>query len=248
MPVPSEILNNLVDVGNVANDGSGDDLREAFIKINENIIYVAGRIGTAVGGTNIGSVGEPVLKEVVDAEFHLRKINATGNLHISTVNDVITVEFKPNSDVDFLGHNITNAGTVTATGFSGPLTGTVTGDVTGNVTGNAGTVTNGVYTTGTYNNPSWITGLAGSKISGNITASLTGNVTGNVTGQIRTTTSNAYVDVSELESRINIFDYGVINPVFTDPVRYTLYAIGTDMGTFNNPSEFGIDAGTINGD
>lgn len=36
------------------------------------------------------------------------------------------------------------------------------------VTGNAGTVTNGVVTTGSYSNPSWITGLAGSKISGDI--------------------------------------------------------------------------------
>jgi hypothetical protein len=32
--------------------------------------------------------------------------------------------------------------------------------------GNANTVTNGVYTTGSYNNPSWITHVAGSKISG----------------------------------------------------------------------------------
>ncbi len=37
-----------------------------------------------------------------------------------------------------------------------------------NVSGNAGTVTNGVYTTGSYSNPAWITALAGSKISGNI--------------------------------------------------------------------------------
>jgi hypothetical protein len=36
------------------------------------------------------------------------------------------------------------------------------------VTGNAGTVTNGVVTTGSYSDPSWITGLAGSKISGDI--------------------------------------------------------------------------------
>ena len=33
------------------------------------------------------------------------------------------------------------------------------------ITGNAGTVTNGVYTTGSYANPSWITSLAWSKIS-----------------------------------------------------------------------------------
>lgn len=45
------------------------------------------------------------------------------------------------------------------------LTVNVTGDVTGNVSGNAGTVTNGVYTTGSYSNPAWITSLDGSKIT-----------------------------------------------------------------------------------
>ena len=33
------------------------------------------------------------------------------------------------------------------------------------IDGNSGTVTNGVYTTGTYSNPSWLTGVAWSKIS-----------------------------------------------------------------------------------
>jgi hypothetical protein len=36
------------------------------------------------------------------------------------------------------------------------------------ITGNASTVTNGVYTTGSYADPTWITSLAGSKITGNI--------------------------------------------------------------------------------
>jgi len=36
------------------------------------------------------------------------------------------------------------------------------------VSGNAGTVTNGVTTTGSYANPAWITSLAGTKVSGNI--------------------------------------------------------------------------------
>lgn len=35
-----------------------------------------------------------------------------------------------------------------------------------NITGNAGTVTNGVYTTGSYADPSWITSLAYSKLTG----------------------------------------------------------------------------------
>jgi len=38
--------------------------------------------------------------------------------------------------------------------------------LTGNVTGNADTVTNGVYTNGSYANPTWITSLAYSKLTG----------------------------------------------------------------------------------
>jgi len=37
------------------------------------------------------------------------------------------------------------------------------------ISGNAGTVTDGVVTTGSYANPAWITSLAGTKISGDIT-------------------------------------------------------------------------------
>lgn len=51
--------------------------------------------------------------------------------------------------------------------------GTITANVTGNISGNAGTVTNGVYTTGLYANPSWITALAGSKVTAIPNSSLT---------------------------------------------------------------------------
>lgn len=37
-----------------------------------------------------------------------------------------------------------------------------------NISGNAGSVTNGVYTSGAYADPAWITSLAGSKVTGNI--------------------------------------------------------------------------------
>jgi hypothetical protein len=264
MPVPFEIQDNLVNVGLVANDGTGDDLRDAFLKINGNFLYLGNRLGTDHSGANIGATGESVFKEVVDFQYRFRKIDADGNLHVRRVGDVITLEFKPNTPVDFHGQNITNAGSVTATSFTGNLN----GNVSGNITGNAGSVTNGVYTTGDQT----IGGVKtfNSRINGDINGNAhtvdngvytTGNQTidgfktfvepihgllsGNVTGYIRSPDKTAYVDVSDLERRINTFDYGVINPVFVDPISYYLYATGTDMGTFNNPSEFGIDAGTI---
>jgi len=49
------------------------------------------------------------------------------------------------------------------------------------ITGNAGTVTNGVVTTGSYDNPTWITGLAGSKVTSIPNSSLT-NSTLNING------------------------------------------------------------------
>ncbi|MDO8582108.1 MAG: hypothetical protein Q7S16_04530, partial [bacterium] len=82
--------------------------------------------------------------------------------------------------------SITTLGTV-ATGTWSGLFGAVTGanltsltaanisagTSTGlNIGGNAGTVTNGVYTTGSYSNPAWITNLDGSKVTGTIAGSI----------------------------------------------------------------------------
>jgi hypothetical protein len=52
--------------------------------------------------------------------------------------------------------NITTVGTLTNL--------TVTNTITGSISGNSATVTNGVYTTGSYADPSWITSLSKSKV------------------------------------------------------------------------------------
>jgi hypothetical protein len=68
---------------------------------------------------------------------------------------------------------------------TGNLKGDVTGNVTGNVSGNAGTVTNGLYNTGSYADPPWLTSLSGSKISGDISgnaAGFNGRLYGDVIG------------------------------------------------------------------
>jgi hypothetical protein len=79
-----------------------------------------------------------------------------------------------------------SAQVVTAVSFVGPLT------------GNADTVTNGVVTTGSYSNPSWITALAGSKLTGAIsTATIAwGNVTGKPTNVSAFTNDAGYITTS----------------------------------------------------
>jgi len=50
---------------------------------------------------------------------------------------------------------------------------TVTNPIAGSITGNAASVTNGIYTSVSYDNPAWITSLAGSKITGLATSATT---------------------------------------------------------------------------
>jgi hypothetical protein len=66
---------------------------------------------------------------------------------------------------------VSASGVITSTVATGtaPFTVTSTTAVTNlSIGGNAATVTNGVYTTGSYADPTWITSLAGSKITGTI--------------------------------------------------------------------------------
>jgi hypothetical protein len=73
--------------------------------------------------------------------------------------------------------NIPNSAT-TATNLNSPNTIVLrdgsgnfsAGTITASLNGNANTVTNGVYTTGSYADPAWITSLAGSKITSGINA------------------------------------------------------------------------------
>jgi hypothetical protein len=68
----------------------------------------------------------------------------------------------PSANITTLTATSSNITTLVATNL------TATNTINGSITGNAGTVTNGVVTTGSYANPSWITSLAASKLTGTV--------------------------------------------------------------------------------
>lgn len=78
--------------------------------------------------------------------------NSDGVLGNPTIASSATSSNTPSTPVARDGSGNFTAGVITAT-------------LNGNVTGNASTVTNGVYTSGSYSNPTWITALAGSKVT-----------------------------------------------------------------------------------
>lgn len=69
------------------------------------------------------------------------------------------------NNVTINGNLIIGSSTISSTG----------GQLNVNITGNANTVNNGVYTTGSYTNPSWIASLANTKITGVITTTQMAN-------------------------------------------------------------------------
>jgi len=76
-----------------------------------------------------------------------------------------------------VSYNTVGAPSTTGTGASG------TWGIS--ISGNAATVTNGVYTTGSYSNPSWITSISGSIVSGAVASATTAtNVAGGATGSL----------------------------------------------------------------
>ena len=64
--------------------------------------------------------------------------------------------------------NLNVSGTVTGSSFSGAGTGLTGTAASLSIGGNAATVTNGIYTSVSYADPSWLTSLAGSKITGSV--------------------------------------------------------------------------------
>jgi hypothetical protein len=104
------------------------------------------------------------------------------------------------------------------------------------IDGNAGTVTNGVYTTGGYADPAWITSLAYSKLTG--APSLSG-----------------YVPYTGASTNVNLGANSLTAAAGTFSQRITSNAIANDWGIVVNGSgtsgqSFGIviSAGTVSGD
>lgn len=84
----------MIDVGVIANDGTGDDLREAFIKINQNFQSLEGVVSpTAI---NLGTAGAEVFARISeDGVFEFRRIVAGNGMTITQLEN--TIEFQSTS-------------------------------------------------------------------------------------------------------------------------------------------------------
>jgi hypothetical protein len=83
-----------INIGTIANDGTGDDLREAFIKVNNNFSELAARSPESTTVTNRLSDSSTVKglfyqKSGVDLQF--KSLEAGSNISFTANNDKITI-------------------------------------------------------------------------------------------------------------------------------------------------------------
>lgn len=203
-----------INIGAYANDGTGDDLRSAFEKVNSNIA----ELYSTVNGANIGSSPPVVGVEQgelwwstvegrmyvrygsawIDASpsdgfvtYDLTSESTTGgaNLQLNGTDlSVDTIKFASSTNIT-VTRTDANTITLSSISYTGNVTGNLTGDSTGThtgaVVGNVTGDTAGTHTGAVVGNVTGnLTGLHTGDVVGNVTGNLTGNVTGNVTGTL----------------------------------------------------------------
>jgi len=93
-----------INVGNAVNDGSGDDLRSAFVKVNENFDDLNNRQDNIA--TNVGT-GVGLFKEKVGSDLRFKSIVAGDGISLTNNNNTVTIT---NSDHALINELATNNG------------------------------------------------------------------------------------------------------------------------------------------
>ena len=78
-----------INLGNVVNDGLGDDLRTAFQKVNANFSELSAQL--SVTGSNVGDVGAGVYKQNTGGTLEFRKLVAGTKILIDENPNSITI-------------------------------------------------------------------------------------------------------------------------------------------------------------
>jgi len=225
-----------INLGTYANDGTGDDLRTAFQKVNANLTELYGALyGANVGATPpLSGVGEGELWwSTVEGRLYVYYSNAwidaspvgvsnSYSLSAETTTNGANLRLSSSdSTLDDVkissGTNITvtqtdaNTITLSSTSYTGNVSGTVTGALIGNVTGN-----------------------------------VTGELFGSVTGTVSDISNHYLSDLNDVSSTEPVTGQGLVWTGSTwAPGNVASLGGDLDFGTFGIPAGFTLDLGTF---
>lgn len=101
-----------INIGNLVNDGTGDDLRTAFEKVNSNFTNLDAEL--TITASNIGSVGADVFKQKSGSDLQFRKLNSGRHIAIDEGQDTLSIR---STAPDAFVRIDTNSGIVQASSY-----------------------------------------------------------------------------------------------------------------------------------
>ena len=230
--MPIETIN----IGNIANDGTGDDLREAFRKVNDNFENLDLRFPTQASGVNLGSVGEGIFASAENSQLRFKKLIAGSNINLTSNDTGITLDV-PDTDLT----TVTDSGTVIlGQGETLRLLGEQGITTAGDDPGNTLTIraTDGVLSADTT-----------PQLSGHLDAR-TWNIL-NATRISATTFQGALeglvygVDIRNISTYFTGFDFGSFQRVYVNSISLILGEVDVDFGSLNLAENIEVDLGSL---
>ena len=202
----------LINIGNFNDDGTGDNLREGGRKINSNFTELYDRTRTIIKGvvagdgisvnysptSGIATINNTRLFQAAFAEIIIPKPGSSTDVWSIKANGASAIlRLNAGNNVVIAADEFTDSITVSAVwpeSFSGPTLGLHTGNVIGNVTGDVnGDLIGDVYAlngtskvleSGTNGLNAIFYGSVEGNVEGNVIGNLRGNVIGNVAGNV----------------------------------------------------------------
>lgn len=225
-----------INIGNIANDGTGDDLREAFIKVNNNFLELEARNPEQTTASNQFADGPSTAGVFKEKDgFNLKFKNITSG------NDNITVTTDDNQ-IFISSTGIVSIQYTADAGVIDPLGAT---DLF-KFAGTGGTTA----TLGVQNNIKQL--VIDSRLANESNPTLNGTLNANnnaITGvsTIQVNNIDSLIkgqDVTDLDSLIG-FNFGTFNQGITNWIEYFESINPVNLGTLTAPTALEIDLGSI---
>ena len=225
------MANSVINIGQLANDGTGDDLREAFIKVNNNFTELYARSPESTTAINLvadDATTAGLFAQKSSQELQFKSLKAGPNVSLSTSNNQITITSSGIVSILFT----TDAGSV------GPINASGVARFLG---------TGGVATTGSGTDVT-IDSKLERETSPKLTTTLNLN-NQNITngGTITATNFEGLIkgkDASDIDSIVG-FDFGSMDGKISNILQWLEADNEVNLGTINTPASKEVDIGLI---
>lgn len=232
-----------INTGTIANDGTGDDLRESFTKINNNFEELDLRIIEEFNVENLGSLGEGIYGGKIDGIHGFKRLVAGSNIQLSSTANGITVNAADSLDQLIV---LSDSGTITV------------------VRGQTMTVRGGEGTTTRVDGQTIYidlddSGIVAQDSAPQLTANL--NADNNDIVGVRTLQANTIqgqggiaaniegliygYDIREFGDYLTGFDFGAIRETYANAIEFIMQNVDMDFATIDPDVGNTVDLGYI---